>query len=110
MGSCSSDRSAHPAEFVADVVSIDRAALEVTWAVNCGPREGERLKTSVASATFEYETNPGDPTRGHVNPVRFIEWAESVSDSGPWIVKSEDNKVISVASFSAPNDHDPCSS
>jgi hypothetical protein len=109
MNSCGSHRTAVPPEFVADAISIDRGGRQVTWLVKCGEHEGDRLKTSVASATSEYETNIDDPAHGHVNAVSFVEWAGMESRSGPWVVKSKDEKVASVVSFSAPADHDPCS-
>jgi hypothetical protein len=100
-----------PSEFVARVVDIDESAQTVEWVLTCGPRDGDRGRTSVAGAIFEYETNPADAAAGHVNRVAFEEWAAgwAFRSPTPWVVRSEGGLVVHVIDSSAPTDHDPCS-
>ena len=87
--------------------TVEAEPMRVTWKVSCGERRGDTLNTSVSEAEFSYETNANDPSAGRVEAVSFAEW-QRIAPEQQWVVTSRDGVVISVASFAAPSDHDPC--
>jgi hypothetical protein len=101
------DEPALPTEFVGRVEAIDQQDHAVVWHVTCGSRQGDRLTTPIARATFEVESDPQDPSSGHIREESFTEWADAATGES-WVVETDGKTTSSVRSTSAPVDHDPC--